>query len=153
MNTILLAIIALSELTRLVLTHRNPSKKAHFKGKLAGVEKQIYDFEFKLAKTQMIREEIREQYDQMKSRIMTLEDQIKNWPKDKDEGDRKRLEDDKIRAEVEVKRYEGQMKNLDEQMYGAKPTNENPEGVQGITYDIDSMRELSEMLREHIRSI
>lgn len=152
-SIILLAIIALAEILRLILTHKKTTKNQHFQQKLDGVEKMIWDLEFKLNKTGMIREDIREEYDNMKSRIATLDEQIKNWPKDKGEGDRKRIEDQKVLAERDANRFEAQMKGLDEEMYGAKPTKENPEGVQGITTQIESLRELISMLKSHITSL
>mgnify|MGYP001574832216 CR=1 FL=1 len=108
----------------------------------------IWDLEFKVFKTREIREDVRREYDQSKSRLSILEEQITNWPKDKDEGDRKRLEDQVVLLKRDVERFEAQMKQLDLEVNGAKPSMEYPDGVQGINHQIDSLQELKGMLKE-----
>src|SRR3990167_2591322 len=93
MELILLGIIALAEVMRLVVVYRPGSKNQHFKQKLEGVTKMIWDLEFKSFKTREIREDVRREYDASKARLSAIEEQIAAWPADKDEGDRKRLED------------------------------------------------------------
>jgi hypothetical protein len=137
----------------LVLTHWPVSQKGHFKLKLKGVEKMIYDLEFKAFKTREIREDVRREYDQSKSRLSITEEQIKNWPADKDQGDKARLEDKIVLLKRDVERFEAQMKQLDLECNGSKPTNEYPDGVQGINHQIDSLQELKLMLQEWIKSL
>ena len=151
MVTILLGIIALAEITRLVFTHWPVSKKGHFKLKLKGVEKMIYDLEFKMFKTSEIREDVRREYDQSKSRLSIIEEEIKNWPADKDQGDKARLEDKVVLLKRDVERFEAQMKQLDLECDGSKPTSEYPDGVEGINHQIDSLQELKLMLQEWIK--
>lgn len=151
MTTLLLAIIALCEITRLVLTHKKSSKRKHFQQKLEGVQKMIWDLEFKSFKTREIREDIRKEYDTAKSRIDSFIKQIETWTGD--EAERKGVEDKKVRCERDVIRFEAQMKQLDEEVNGAKPSAENHDGVNGIVQQIDSLRELVEMLKDHIKSI
>lgn len=153
MITALLSIIALSEVTRLVLTHKTTSKKAHFKQKLDGTQKMIWDLEFKAHKTREIREDIRKEYDFMLSRIATLETTIATWPKDKDEGERKRLEDQKVLAERDAERFKAQLKNLDVEIEGSKKCNEYPDGATGIVQQVDSLVELQGMLKNYIKSL
>ena len=153
MVIILLAIIAVAEVMRLVLTFKPVSRKQHFKQKLAGVGKMIWDLDFKVFKTREIREDVRREYDQQKARLSTLEEQIKNWPKDKDEGDRKRLEDQVVLINRDIQRFEAQLKQLDLEVSGANPNNEYPDGVQGINHQIDSLQELKVMLKEWIRGL
>lgn len=153
MNTILLGIIAVSEITRLLMTHWPQSKKSHFKGKLDATTKMVYDLEFKKFKTQEIREDVRREYDAMKARIDTLDAQIKGWPKDRSIDERKRLEDDKVRAERDVARFEQQMVGLDAEIDGIKPSKDYPDGVAGISHQIDSLRELQSMLKSWIKSL
>ena len=43
------------------------------------------------------------------------------------------------------------MLQLDNEVSGAKPTNENPEGVMGINQQIDSYMELKGMLKDWIK--
>ena len=66
---ILLAVIALSEIGRLYLTHRKVNKKRYFRQKLEGVERLIYDLEFKAFKTREIREDIRKEYSMICARL------------------------------------------------------------------------------------
>lgn len=149
----LLAVIALSEITRLLLTHIPTTRKGHFKQKLEGTSKMIWDLEFKVFKTREIREDIRQEYDFMVSRVDNFDKTIKTWPKDGDISERKRVEDQKVLAERDRDRLLNQVKDLDSEISGAKPTNENPEGHIGITEQIDSVRELQGMLRDFIKSI
>lgn len=151
--TILVAVIAIVEISRLVLTHKRGTKKAHFKQKLEGTLKMIWDLEFKKFKTKEIREDIRQEYDSLKSRVETMRQQIEAWPKGQNVDERKRIEDQKVLAERDISRFESQMKGLDVQISGEKATNESPEGIIGITEQMDSLRELAEMLRDHIKQI
>lgn len=151
--TILLAVIAVTEVTRLVLTHKKPSRRSHFKRKLDGTNSMIWDLQFKVFKTAEIREEIRAQYDYMLSRIENLDKQIAEWPKDADEGERKRVEDQKVLAERDRDRLMAQIQGLDAEIGGLKPTAENPDGHIGINEQIDSLIELRSMLEEYIDRI
>jgi len=153
MTTFLLAVIAIAEVVRLVLTHKKQTKKRHFKQKLDGVLKMIWDLEFKRFKTKEIREDIRKEYDTARATIETLSQQIAAWPSDGNIDEKKRQEDKKVLRERDATRYEAQMKALDEEVSGARPSAENPEGTRGIEDEIDSLRELCEMLRDHIRSL
>ena len=153
MVIILLGIIALSEITRLILTHWPISQKGHFKQKYRGVEKMIWDLGFKIFKTREIREDVRKEYDNSKNRLVIIEEEIKNWPQEKDQGDKARLEDKVILLKRDVERFEAQLKALDLEINGSKPTNEYPDGVQGINHQIDSLQELKIMVKEWIKSL
>ena len=144
---ILLTVVVILEISRLSLAHRRISKKFHFKGKQEGTQRMIWDLEFKVHKTKEIKEEIRQEYDFMQSRIASTETQIKDFPKDKDPAEKARLEDQKKLAERDRDRFENQMKSLDLEINGAKKSKEYPDGVQGINSQIDSLRELVEMLK------
>lgn len=150
MITILLAVIALSEVTRLILTHKPTTKKAHFKLKFDSVKKMIYDLEFKRFKTKEIREGVRGEYTFMKSRIQNFEEQIKNWGK-KDVNEKKRVEDQKVLAERDLQRFEAQLKQLDVEIDGIKPNSEYTNGHEGITQQIESLQELLSMLKDWIK--
>lgn len=151
MITTLLTIIAIAEVLRLILTHKGVSKKGHFKQKLDAVTKMIYDLEFKVFKTKEIREDVRKEYDMMNSRVAALNIQIENFKGN--EGDKKRIEDDKVRAERDLKRFEAQMIGLDKEIFGEKPNAENPDGATGINDQIDSLRELQSMIKSWIKSL
>ena len=47
----------------------------------------------------------------------------------------------------DIDRFDAQMKAIDLEMYGTKPTGEYPNGVQGIDFQIDSFVELKGMLK------
>lgn len=146
----LLAIIAASEVSRLYLTHKKTSKKGHFKQKLQGVQEMIWDLQFKVFKTREIREDIRREYDQMVSRLVSLDNQLKNFPEDGNIDEKKRIEDQITLATRDRDRFLAQMKQLDLEIEGSKPTNEYPDGVSGVNARIDSLRELEGMLKDWI---
>jgi len=153
LTVLLLLVIAASEVTRLVLTHKKVTKKEHFRQKLEGTQKMIWDLEFKAFKTREIREDVRQEYDFLKSRIATLEAQIENWPADRDEAEKQTLVDQKARAEVDRDRFEEQMKRLDVEVEGSRPTNEHPDGYDGIVQQIESLQELVGMLRDWVKKV
>ena len=113
----------------------------------------IWDLEFKAFKTREIREDVRMEYDQSKARLSVVLEQIENWPKDRDEEDKKRAEDRATLQKRDVERFEEQMKRLDLEVNGSKPTVDYPDGVQGIEHQIDSLQELKGMLKEWLRNI
>mgnify|MGYP001559573048 CR=1 FL=1 len=130
-------------------------QKRYFRKKLDGVQKMVWDLEFKKAKTQSIREEIRVEYDNMRSKLATLENQI-TIQKEKptmEAGDIARLDDQKVLLDKDIERLLGQMKGLDLEVSGSKSTAEFPDGVQGINQQIDALRELQIMLNAYIKEI
>lgn len=128
-------------------------KYRYFLKKKKAVDCTIEDMLFKRFKTLEIREEVRQEYDAMKSRIFTFEEQIKNWPADKDVGDRKRIEDQKVLAERDRDRFLAQIKQLDIEVHGSKRTNELPDGATGIDQQIDSLRELVLMIKDYSKTL
>lgn len=149
----ILAVIACCEIYRTYLGLRSPTKKEHFLGKLRGTRNMIWDLQFKVFKTREIREEVRQEYDYMMSRIATFEDRIKNWPEGEDPEEKARLVDQKQIAERDAERFLAQMKQLDIEVEGAKPNAENPDGATGIVQQIDSLKELEGMLRDWIKEL
>lgn len=149
---VLLAVIATAEVARIAISYWPRSRRAHFKGKLRGVEGMLWDLEFKVFKTREIREDIRKEYDFMLSRIESIDAQIKNFPADKPEEERKTLEDQKVLAERDRDRLLHQIKTLDVEVEGARPTAEEPNGHEGINMQIDQLRELADMLRSWLKT-
>lgn len=147
----LLAIIALIEGVRLYLTHRPTTEWSYFKKRVEDAQKLIWDMQFKAFKTMEIREEIRHEYDMMKSRVASLEGQLANFPVDGNKDELARLEDTKKKSEEDCKRFELQMKQLDDEVKGAKPSNENPEGITGIYQQIDSLKEVKGMVEDYMK--
>ena len=130
-------------------------KRRYFKRKLHGVECMIEDLLFKRFKTREIREEIRQEYDNLRSKLDVLDAKIKSQ-KDKPTMEKEeiaRLDDQKVLIERDIERYLSQMKSLDLEIMGSKPTAEYQDGVQGINQQLDSLQELVEMLRSYIKII
>lgn len=145
---ILLGIIALVEIWRMVLNYMPINQKRYFKQRDEGVSKMIWDLSFKVFQTRELREGIRRLYDQAKNRYANLETQVQNWPQDKDEGDKKRAEDEMVRLKRDIERHEDQMKSLDAEIDGKQSSPEHPNGVTGINGQIDSLMELRKMIRD-----
>ena len=108
---------------------------------------------FKVFKTREIREDVRIEYDNKKSKLFTAEEKIKSWPSEKDEAEKKRLEDEITRINQGIERGEQQMKMLDMEIAGAQPSEQYPEGVQGISQQVDGLMELRQMLKDWIRKL
>jgi hypothetical protein len=128
-------------------------KYRYFKNKIRGVQKMIADLEFKRFKTLEIREEVRVEYDQNKAKMDILEKQIKQQ-KEKptmEEGEIKRLDDQKVLLDIDIKKQEDQLKVLDLDVQGTRPTNEYPDGVNGINQQLDALQELVVMLKNYIK--
>lgn len=141
------------EIYRAFLGLNLESKKQHFKNKLRGTRTLIWDLQFKVFKTREIRESIRQEYDYMLARCESLKTQIEQFPKEKDPSEKTRLADQLTLAERDTQRFLQQMKQLDLEVEGAKPTVENPEGHDGITMQIDSLRELETMLADYVKEL
>lgn len=130
-------------------------QKRYFKQKLNGVQKMIWDFQFKRHKTQEIREDVRQEYDRSKAKLEIIQNQIKAQ-KEKptmEKGDIARLDDNETLLKRDIERYEAQLKQMDLEVFGSKPTNEYPDGVTGINHQLDSLQELKGMLKEYITQL
>jgi chromosome segregation ATPase len=130
-------------------------QKRYFQSKYDGVKKMTWDLEFKRFKTKEIREDIRAEYDGLKSKLSILDEQIKS-EKDKPtmkKGERARLKDKKTIFERDIKRYEDQMAGLDMEIQGSKATEELPDGYQGINQQLDALRELEGMVKDYIKKL
>lgn len=149
MNTILLFIIALCEVGRFLVGFKKQSKKQRFEQKLEVTQNMIEDLEFKIFKTKEIREDVRKEYSNAQARLSAIISSIENFKGE--EGDKARIEDQKVLCERDISRYEAQMKELDLEVNGSKPTNDYPDGVTGIYHQIDSLRELQEMLKDWVK--
>jgi hypothetical protein len=126
----------------------------YFKRKLQGVYYAILDHEFKRFKTLEIREEIRQEYDNIKARIALLqnkkeEEAKKGLPK----NELARIDDEIVLAEAERDRFEKQIKGLDREVYGAKPSADEPNGFDGIEQTLESFHELEQMLKDYIKRL
>lgn len=145
--------------------------KSHLKEKLQGVQKMLWDSEFKKYKSLQIREEVRMSYDQTKARVQTIKEAMDKFPaldlelakldysdgklieekKKKWSDEQNRVDDNKVLLERDLLRYESQMKQIDTDVFGAKPSAENPEGTQGIEHMIDSLQELKAIIIKDLK--
>lgn len=121
-------------------------KKKFFKHKVRAVTKQIWDFEFKVEKTLQIREGIRQDRDRLIDAKHKNDAALKATPKDE-----KLLKEAAEIADT-IKRYESQMKMLDDQITGGAVSEENPAGI-GINEQISSLAELRKMYQDYILKI
>ena len=130
-------------------------QKKYFKQKLYGVQRMIWDSQFKRFKTLEIREDVRQEYDKSKARLEITETQVKSQKENStmEAGDVAKLEDQIVMVKRDIKRYESQLKAMDLDVFGSKPTNEFPDGISGINDQLDSLRELQIMIKEYIKSL
>ena len=133
-------------------------QKDYFKKKLKGIQAMVWDLEFKRYKTLYVREQIRQEYDALRSRQEILKTQIKAESetgklKDTNLDEFKRLEDDEVRLNNDIEKKVAQMKSLDIEVNGAKPSAENPEGHQGINETLEALRELSNVTKTYLRDL
>lgn len=148
--TILLVIITIIEVYRVFALNSGNSKKSHYKNKLKGTTKMRWDLEFKVAKTEQIREEVRKEYDYMKSRVSTIEESLNN---EKDEAQKANINDKKVVAEKDAERLLKQIQALDIEVNGTKPCEQYRDGVTGIVDQIASFKELEGMLKKYIKAL
>lgn len=133
-------------------------KYKYFLKKVRGVKKMILDLEFKRSKTRMIREDIRHEYDALRSKFNILEANIKeDEKKDKkdkmDTGELERIKDQMVLLEQDISRMKAQMVGLDIEVEGSKPTKELPEGHDGINQQLEALRELVGMLKNYMKKL
>ncbi len=130
-------------------------KKKYFKYKMTGVQKMIWDNEFKREKTLMLREEIRQAYDNVCSKLHVFKEKIATFPADKKNwsDESKGIDDQRVLMEKERDSLISQMQGLDVSVRGSKPTNEYPEGVEGIDQVLEGLHELQIMLQEFYKKI
>jgi len=126
----------------------------YFTKKKRGVQKYILDLEFKRFKTLEIREEVRAEYDNQKNKLSLVDQKLKAelTVPTISEDEKKRLEDQVVLINKDMERFEEQMRLLDIDVNGSKQTNEFPDGVSGITSQIEAFMELEGMLDSYIKN-
>ena len=138
----LIALLLLIQVIVQVWEHLPVSEKRWFKRKLIVTRKMVLDFKFKKFETQVVREGIRKDYDQVKAKLDAL----------KEKKDSK-YDDEKIRLTADVERYEKQLTALDMEVNGADPSVENPDGYNGITQHIEKTHQIERILKEYIKEL
>lgn len=136
------------------------SKYRYFSKKAKQIKYTIWDMEFKRYKTSELREEMRQLYDNTKSHIAMLEEKAKTQREKKSddptkmpEGDIARIDDEITRAKVKEEDTLKSVKEMDLQIDGSKQTHEYPDGVQGLSQQIDALYELQQMVNQYLSKI
>lgn len=131
------------------------SEKKYNVKKLVGLTYALYDIYFKRFKMSVRREEERQKYDNTKAKLETLNQQIKQQKENPTmpKGDIARLDDEKIRLEEDIKRYEANLKVYDEIIKGIPKSSEHPEGVPGLEDEIRNARDTVEIMKIYIKQI
>lgn len=142
-------------------------KKKYFIKKLEGVQKMIWDLEFKTEKVSVVREGLRREYDGAKAKLESIENRIKTFPIEKTKwtDEQKRVEDEKnvLILNIEGLRngdgsisragYKDHLRDLDLEINGSPKNKEFPEGLNGIVQQIVGLRELQGILKMYIKKI
>lgn len=120
-----------------------------FYKKLKSVEVVIWENEFKIIKARQLRESIRQDRDHSIESTRGIDEALKT---EKDKEKIKVLNADKAVHQDNTKRYEAQMKMIDNQISGVPAQGENP-GENGIRDTIKSLAELREMYKDYLTKI
>ena len=150
---ILLLVIAITELARLVLSYKKPTKKIFFQNELYFLVKRIWNKEFEIFQKRGIREGIRKEHEYLSARLDKIKTDIENWSKDADQGEKARREDDKVRTEADIKKLQDQMRGFDLEIEGCKPCVEYPEGLMGLTGEIEGLKEVQYSIEDWIKQL
>lgn len=124
-------------------------KYRFFKHKIDAVQEAIWEQDFKVSKSKQIREGIREDRERAIEAVQKVTAAIHA---EKDKSEKSALEKEKEAFTDNVKRYEGQMKMIDEQINGVPAKGEDP-GIEGIKDRIKALAELREMYKQYIASL
>lgn len=124
-------------------------KYRYFRSKVNDVTASIWDLEFKIAKSRQVREGVRQDRDRALEAVNQITLRIEGT-KDKDAV--KKLEEEKAKFEDNAKRYEAQMRMIDEQVNGVPAEGENP-GQQGLLETLASLTELRSMYRDYAKTV
>lgn len=125
-------------------------KKRYFLGKFWTLQRQIWELEFKKHSTLEIRELIRFDRDRLMESVDALNVELKKEHKD---GTKEELEKRKAEFEDTIKRYEAQMKMLDEEVTGLPYKSPEDPGKQGIDDTIASLMETKKMVEGYMKTI
>ena len=123
----------------------NPKYKL-FTRKIRDVQLSIWEQEFKVAKSRQVREGVRQDRDRAVNAVLNLDASVK------DKAQEKELAEQKATLQDNIKRYEAQMKMIDDQINGVPAKGEDP-GIQGIMENIASLVELKGMFKSYRDSI
>lgn len=122
-------------------------KYRFFKKKVEDVQCAMWELEFKIAKSRQVREGIRMDRDRSIENTKMLEGRIAI---EKNEEEKKKQEEQLVVFQENTKRYEAQMKMIDDQITGIKAEGNNP-GQQGLLETLASYAELKNMYKSYIK--
>lgn len=131
-----------------ILKYLTNRKYRFFYKKINDVAAAIWEMEFKINKSRQVREGVREDRDRAVENVNSLTAQIPNA----NEEIKKRMETDLAVHSDNVKRYEAQMKMIDDQIAGVPASGENP-GQQGLMETVASYVELRNMYKSYLKTI
>lgn len=132
----------------------NPEYR-HLKKAVKDAYKVIWETKYKRYASLLQREKERRNYDNLQSRMAVLDTQIVSQ-KEKptmEEGDIKRLDDDKVRLQAEIDKVKERMKALDLEVSGSPATVEYPEGLAGLDHRIDAWHERIAVLKKYLKDL
>jgi len=124
-------------------------KKRFFKQKIYSVQAAIWEVEFKISKSRMVREGVRLDRDRAKEALNQMEAAINAAKTDEE---KKNIEAQKAQMQENVIRYEKQMKMVDDQINGAAG-DDTHEPVVGLIEQLKSYIELKLMYEQHLETI
>ena len=164
---LLLLFIAIAEGVRLISLLKKRGKKEYFKGRLQGVEQEIWQTEFMRHKAKEVKEGLRVEMTALKSKQGLLEESIKGHEEKKDlpEGEIARLKDEDIKLEVKINKIIygiGMPKLKDDKSVDEEETDKFPRETDLNIKDmdrqlgflnekIDSLHELKGMIKEFVK--
>lgn len=124
------------------------AKKKYFNAMVADAEKVIWDLEFKKFTALQEREVTRRQYDQGQDALARINAQLQNPSLDKDT--KEHLEGQKAGVEKTLGDLMTHMKNIDGVISGAAPSEQLPEGAEGIDNKLSSWVQRREYIKSFI---
>ena len=130
-------------------------EKEFFTRKIISTTKMIWDLEFSRSKTRRIREEVRQQYDDMRAKMLALDEQTVEQAKNPtmEKGEIAKLDDQKVLFKKEEERLLEQIKKMDVEVNGSERTEEYKDGHIGLDEQIEAFRELIGDFKEYIKNI
>jgi len=122
--------------------------------KIKGMKKMIEDEKFSKYKALSLREEVRQEYDQEKSRLALIEEKIKNKKetiKELGKDEFERIKDEKVRADKRIEGLKRDMDQLTTKVFGGKPSMEHPAGEIGNDQTIEKLYDLIDTVKRYIK--
>ena len=129
------------------------NEKSYFKRKQEAVQKMIWDMEFKRFIVLRDREQIRQEYDGLKSKLHILDSQITSQKENPtmEKGDIARLDDQKVLLERDIQRTEESLAGKDAEVNGLPKSADYPDGVTGINDQLEALHVLYATIPQYLK--